>query len=214
MQAWPRALTHVGLTVTDLKKAIHWYGDFLGLQVIAGPSELVGDDSEFGKIVSDIFGANFGRGRLVFLAGANGVVVEIFEFENPKSERGENNFEFWKNGCFHICFVDPEIEMTANKIAESGGKLRSKSGSCFRTNLTRSPIVKTRLETLLSCTRIAPNKHGVTSSRLIQHQICRDFARPPFVHAKICPVQTSGTWADHVTACYPRHVKSEDWRVF
>jgi catechol 2,3-dioxygenase-like lactoylglutathione lyase family enzyme len=131
MQAWPRALTHVGVTVTDLDKAVHWYGDVLGLRVIAGPADLVGDDSQFGKIVKDIFGADFGRGRLVFLAGANGVVVEIFEFERPKSERREYNFEFWKNGCFHICFVDPEIEITAKKIAETGGKLRSKIWQLF-----------------------------------------------------------------------------------
>jgi hypothetical protein len=30
MQAWPQALTH-GL-LTDLEKAINWYGDNLGLQ--------------------------------------------------------------------------------------------------------------------------------------------------------------------------------------
>jgi Glyoxalase/Bleomycin resistance protein/Dioxygenase superfamily len=69
MQRWPRPLTHVGVTVTDLEKAVHWYSDVLGLQVIAGPSDLVGDDSPFGSIVKDIFGADFGRGRLVFLAG-------------------------------------------------------------------------------------------------------------------------------------------------
>ena len=53
--------------VTDLEKDVHWYGDVLGLQVIACPSDLVGDDSPFGKNVKDIFGADFGRGRLVFL---------------------------------------------------------------------------------------------------------------------------------------------------
>jgi catechol 2,3-dioxygenase-like lactoylglutathione lyase family enzyme len=131
MQAWPRALTHVGLTVTDLDKAVHWYGDVLGFRVIAGPADLVADDSLFGSIVKDIFGADFGRGRLVLLAGANGVVIEIFEFELPKSERRENSYEFWKNGFFHICFVDPDIEVTARKIAETGGKLRSKVWQLF-----------------------------------------------------------------------------------
>jgi catechol 2,3-dioxygenase-like lactoylglutathione lyase family enzyme len=128
---WPRALTHVGVTVTDLDKAVRWYGEILGFHVIAGPAELVGDDSPFGQIVKDIFGADFGRGRLVFLTGGNGVVIEIFEFERPKSERRENNFEFWKNGFFHICFVDPDIEETAKKIAETGGKLRSKVWQLF-----------------------------------------------------------------------------------
>ena len=129
--AWPRTLTHVGLTVTDLDKAVHWYGDVLGFRVIAGPADMVADDSPFGNIVKDIFGSGFGRGRLVLLAGANGVVVEIFEFERPKSERREKNFEFWKNGFFHICFVDPDIEVTAKKIAETGGKQRSRVWQLF-----------------------------------------------------------------------------------
>ncbi|PYT20851.1 MAG: hypothetical protein DMG57_40760 [Acidobacteria bacterium] len=68
---------------------------------------------------------------MVFSCGCNGVVVEIFESERPKSERRENNFEFWKNGFFHICFVDPDIEGTAKKIAETGGKLRSKVWQLF-----------------------------------------------------------------------------------
>src|SRR5262249_30614456 len=125
MDTWPRPLTHVGVTVTNLDKAVNWYSEVLGLDIVAGPMALVGDDSPFGLIVRDIFGADFGRGRMVFLAGANGVAVEIFEFEQPKSERREHNFEFWKNGFFHICFVDPDIEATAKRSAESGGKLRS-----------------------------------------------------------------------------------------
>ena len=49
--AWPRALTHVGVTVTDLDKAVRWYREILGFHVIAGPAELVGDDSPFGQTI-------------------------------------------------------------------------------------------------------------------------------------------------------------------
>ena len=31
---WPRALTHVGVTVTDLDKAVRWYGEILGFHVM------------------------------------------------------------------------------------------------------------------------------------------------------------------------------------
>lgn len=127
----PSALTHVGVTVTDLEKAIRWYGDVFGLRVIAGPNDLIGDDSYFGQLVKDVFGADFGRGRLVLLSGANGVVVELFEFEHPKSERRTDNFEYWKHGIFHICFVEPEIEAAAKRIAETGGKVRSKIWQLF-----------------------------------------------------------------------------------
>ena len=128
---YPRAVTHVGVTVTDLDQAIQWYQDVLGLGVIAGPVDLVADDSHFGQLATDIFGATFSSGRIAFLAGGNGFVVEIFEFTEPQSERRADNFEYWKNGFFHICFVDPDIEATAKKIEATGGKIRSKIWKLF-----------------------------------------------------------------------------------
>ena len=128
---YPRAVTHVGVTVTDLDKAVQWYQDVLGLAVLAGPVDLVADDSHFGQLAIDIFGANFSSGRIAFLAGGNGFVVEIFEFTQPKSERRVDNFEYWKNGFFHICFVDPDIEAVAEKIEATGGKVRSKIWQLF-----------------------------------------------------------------------------------
>ena len=39
------------VTVTDLDKAVRWYREILGFHVIAGPAELVGDDSPFGQTI-------------------------------------------------------------------------------------------------------------------------------------------------------------------
>jgi catechol 2,3-dioxygenase-like lactoylglutathione lyase family enzyme len=122
----PVAITHVGLAVTDLDQAIRWYQEVLGFRVLAGPIELEGDDSHFGVICSDLFGRQFRKGRLSFLSGPNAVGVELFEFNDPKSERRADNFEYWKNGIFHLAVVAPDIENLAGRIEESGGKLRSK----------------------------------------------------------------------------------------
>ena len=124
--ARPSALTHVGVTVTDLEKAIRWYSEVFGLRLIAGPVEMVADGSHYGQMVRDIFGAGFRKGRLVLLSGANGVAVELFEFDEPKSERRDQSFDYWKSGVFHICFVEPDIEAKVQEIAATGGRLRTR----------------------------------------------------------------------------------------
>jgi len=121
---YPRAVTHVGITVTDIEAAIRWYREIFGFQVLTGPVQLVADDSHFGRICRDIFGLQFRKGRLELLTGPNGVCVEIFKFEEPVSQRKEG-FEYWKTGIFHFAIIEPDIENLVRRIAETGGESRS-----------------------------------------------------------------------------------------
>ena len=128
---YPRAITHVGFTVTDIEKAIRWYQDIFGFRLLAGPVELVADDSHFGLIARDIFGAQFRRGRLAQLTGSNGVCIELFQFSDPPSVTRKENFEYWKAGIFHFTIVEPAIEDLVHRIADTGGKLRSQVWTLF-----------------------------------------------------------------------------------
>ena len=128
---YPRAITHIGVTVTDIDKAIAWYGEVLGFRLLAGPIDLVGDDSHFGMLARDIFGEAFGSGKLAQLAGVNGVCIELFSFSNPRAEARENNFEYWKVGIAHFTIIEPEIEAFAERISSTGGKVRSKVWTMF-----------------------------------------------------------------------------------
>ncbi|WP_238845342.1 VOC family protein [Nostoc edaphicum] len=128
---YPRSITHVGVTVTDLDKAVEWYQAVLGLYTIAGPHDLVADDSHFGKICSEVFGADFKKCRLVHMGTGNQVTLAIFEFNEPKAEPRDNNFEYWKNGFFQICIIDPDVEALAKRIEEHGGKQRTKVWELF-----------------------------------------------------------------------------------
>ena len=47
---YPSAVTHVGLTVTDLDHAIRWYREIFGFQVLIGPVDLAGDESHARKL--------------------------------------------------------------------------------------------------------------------------------------------------------------------
>ncbi|MBE9170482.1 VOC family protein [Pleurocapsales cyanobacterium LEGE 06147] len=124
-------LNHVGVTVTEIDKAIKWYGEVLGFELLMGPLEIDVDNPTIGEICSDIFGENWQSMRQAHMSMSNGIGLEIFEFVEPKAERRENNFEYWKNGFFHICVTNPDVKSLANKIAETGGKQRSKVWTVF-----------------------------------------------------------------------------------
>ena len=128
---YPRAITHVGITVTNIESAIRWYKEIFGFHTLAGPVQLVADDSHFGKISSDIFGSEFRKGKLALLTGSNGVCVEIFEFEEPLSQKRKEGFEYWKTGIFHFTIIDPDVENLVRQIVETGGKSRSQIWQFF-----------------------------------------------------------------------------------
>jgi catechol-2,3-dioxygenase len=69
-RVYPRVITHIGATVVDIDKAIQWYQEILGFQLLAGPLNVVADDSHFGQIATDLWGSAFGGGRVAELTGA------------------------------------------------------------------------------------------------------------------------------------------------
>ena len=72
------AVAHVGVTVTDLDRAVRWYGDVLGLEPIGAVVEVRAGDGHGGAVAADVFGPGFDRFRQAHLAGANGVALELF----------------------------------------------------------------------------------------------------------------------------------------
>jgi hypothetical protein len=98
MAPYPRTVTQVALTVTNIDHAIQWYGDVFGLRVLFGPADVVADDSHFGNILRDIFGPEFRQARFAYLATADGTSIELFEFQRPATERRTDNFDYWKLG--------------------------------------------------------------------------------------------------------------------
>ena len=129
--ASPISSNHIGVGVPDLNKAVRWYHEVLGFNIVTEPMEGSADNSHLGMILRDIFGSSFKKLRLAHMSFANHVGFEIFEFVDPKEEQQENNFEYWKTGFFHIGITDPNIEELAKRIAEKGGKQRNKIWEIF-----------------------------------------------------------------------------------
>lgn len=79
-----KAINHVAVSVPDLDKAIKWYHEVLGFNVLTEQIEGTSDNSHLGRLLSDIFGAILGLAHMTF---KNEAGFEVFEFIEPKDER-------------------------------------------------------------------------------------------------------------------------------
>ncbi|PZX13265.1 lactoylglutathione lyase family protein [Celeribacter halophilus] len=118
----PRSFSHIGLSVPDLDKAVAFYRDVLGFYVIMEPTEILEDDSDIGRMCSDVFGKGWTRIRIAHLASADRIGFELFEFDGHHAP--ENNLDFRQHGTFHFAIQDPNLEDTLAKIVAAGGKQR------------------------------------------------------------------------------------------
>ncbi len=121
-QAYPRAFSHIGISVPDLEKAVQFYSEVLGWYTIMEPTKVVEDDSAIGQMSTDVFGKGWGSYRIAHMSTSDKVGIELFEFENQKNP--DNNFKYWETGVFHFAVQDPNLEELAQKIVDAGGKRR------------------------------------------------------------------------------------------
>jgi catechol-2,3-dioxygenase len=55
----------------------------------------------------------------------NGVGIELFQFLEPRADRRQENFDYWRTGYFHIAITEPLIAELAERIGSNGGKKRT-----------------------------------------------------------------------------------------
>jgi catechol 2,3-dioxygenase-like lactoylglutathione lyase family enzyme len=126
------AVTHVGVTVSDLDQAVGWYGDALGLQPLGPAVEVRAGEGHGGAVAADVFGAGFDRFRQAHLAGANGVAVELFEFAEPARD--------WRAGIFHICLAVGDVEAVSARIGRRSRVWELFPGEPYRTCYCEDPF--------------------------------------------------------------------------
>jgi lactoylglutathione lyase family protein len=120
---YPRAFSHIGITVPDIKKAVEFYQDIMGWYVIMSPSKVTKErDTAIGQMCIDVFGENWKSFEIAHLSTSDGIGIELFSFPNMDKKKPE--FSPFNTGLFHFCVQDPEIETLVDKIVEAGGKQR------------------------------------------------------------------------------------------
>lgn len=120
---YPRAFSHIGLSVTNIKKAIEFYHNVLGWYIIMDVTDIKEEnDSAIGIMCTDVFGDGFKEFKIAHMVTSNGIGIELFEFNG--NDKNKAIFNYKNTGMFHFCVQDPDIEGLVAKIVEHGGKQR------------------------------------------------------------------------------------------
>lgn len=120
---YPRAFSHIGITVPDLDKAVEFYTEVMGFYIIMPPTEVVEEnETAIGQMCIDVFGKGWGTFRIAHLSTGDRIGIELFEFKESKEQKP--TFEPFKTGLFHFSVQDPDVEGLVAKIVEHGGKQR------------------------------------------------------------------------------------------
>lgn len=127
------SVNHVGVTVPDIRRAVDWYTEVLGLRLVSGPTRVT-EQSPAKARRDDVFGPRWGGMTVAHLIGDNGTGLELFEFEAPVVQRPADNFEYWRVGVFHFALTVDDVESVGKRIDQSGGRQRTAvhelHGSC------------------------------------------------------------------------------------
>ncbi|MBU6951036.1 lactoylglutathione lyase family protein [Hahella sp. HN01] len=120
---YPRAFSHIGISVPDIAKALEFYQQALGWYVIMDVTEVKEEkDTAIGAMCIDVFGEGWGSFKIAHLSTSDSIGIELFEFPQNKTPRHE--FNPYQTGVFHFCVQDPDVEGLAQRIVELGGKQR------------------------------------------------------------------------------------------
>lgn len=120
---YPKAFSHIGLTVTNLEKAIDFYTEVMGWYLLMGPVTIKEErDTPIGQMCIDVFGEGWKEFNIAHLSTSDKIGIEIFEF--PHKPKSTGQFEPFRSGIFHFCIQDPDVEGLASKIVKAGGKQR------------------------------------------------------------------------------------------
>ncbi len=120
---YPRAFSHIGITVPDINKAVQFYEEVMGWYIIMLPSVVKKERSTaIGQMCIDVFGEDWETFEIAHMSTADKIGVELFSF--PQTEDRSPDFNPFHTGLFHFCVQDPDIESLTKKIVEHGGKQR------------------------------------------------------------------------------------------
>lgn len=122
-KVYPKAFSHIGITVPNLEEAVKFYQEVMGWYVIMQPTQIVEErETAIGQMCIDVFGEGWGTFRISHLATSDRIGIELFEFKQAAEKRPE--FDPFKTGLFHFSVQDPDIEGLVQRIVEAGGKQR------------------------------------------------------------------------------------------
>ena len=110
-------IDHVGITVSDMDRALGFYRDLLGLRVVA-------DSTVSEPEVADLLGLDSVQLRIVDLDSGDGRVVELIQYLQPKGARID--YESADAATAHIAFTVDDLVSVHERLVRAGATIVSR----------------------------------------------------------------------------------------
>lgn len=104
---------HIAISVSDMNKALEFYRDLLGLEVMMD-MELDGAPA-----IEAILGVKNIKMRYVLFSG-KGAQLNLLEFKNPKGENVAAKMRPYDQGIHHIAFSVDSVEEAYKELSAKG----------------------------------------------------------------------------------------------
>ena len=112
-----RRIDHVGITVSDLDRSLHFYRDVLGMKLLArstlkdaGNADLLGvDDLEL---------------TIADLDPGDGRVVELLQYSAPSGKRVA--YRSWDSASMHLALTVDDLDALRSRLQEAGIEIISR----------------------------------------------------------------------------------------
>ena len=115
-------MSHVGIMVGEMAKAVEFYTKALGLDIVMDESEVVEEQkTAIGKMCITVFGEGFKGFNIAHHVTEDGVGFELFEM---KEREERHHVDFSKIGIFHFSLETDDFQEVIDKVEQYGGKVR------------------------------------------------------------------------------------------
>jgi catechol 2,3-dioxygenase-like lactoylglutathione lyase family enzyme len=110
-------IDHIGVTVSDLDRALGFYRDLLGLRVIA-------DTTVAEPEVAELLGLDSVQLRIADLDSGDGRIVELIQYLEPKGRR--ISYESFDSATAHIAFTVDDLAALRGRLTVAGATMVSR----------------------------------------------------------------------------------------
>ncbi|PMG29597.1 glyoxalase [Shewanella sp. 10N.286.52.C2] len=115
-------MSHVGIMVGNMDKAVEFYTQALGLEIVMGNSTVIEEkQTAIGRMCIAVFGEGFKGFNIAHLVTSDGIGFELFEMKD-REER--HHVDFTKIGIFHYSLETDDFEGVIERVEKFGGKVR------------------------------------------------------------------------------------------
>jgi catechol 2,3-dioxygenase-like lactoylglutathione lyase family enzyme len=110
-------IDHVGITVSDVDRALGFYRDLLGLRVIA-------DETVTESEVAELLGLDSVRLRIADLDSGDGRIVELMQYLEPTGRRIA--YESFDSATAHVAFTVDDLAAVSERLTGAGATIVSR----------------------------------------------------------------------------------------